>query len=239
MAITLVPPHAPSVGPALGAPRGALAWARRGARIRAKVLATALAPLLLFLYLGWSELPRVFWEVQLAGARRAAGTAAALLARNPSPARVHDAFDAAAGRLLYVSLTDAAGRALVTRAERASLLPPPAVAAARALDGERHNYRELWVVVPTSDGGRLTLAWSLDEESAAWYAARRAFTTLTLLVILVAAAVAIVVARRVTRPLERVTLALDGLTRSDRWDLRTRVPVASSDEVGELARVRS
>ncbi|MBC7788965.1 MAG: methyl-accepting chemotaxis protein [Anaerolineae bacterium] len=208
---------------------------RRGMRVRTKIIALAVAPLLpVFLFLGWHELPRVFWDVQLGQARESAAAIAAMVAQRPSAESVGDAFTATRGRILFVSLVGSDGRSVATRAEGDSIRVPSDISDMRELKGERRNFRELWVVTPAAAGAKVVLAWSLDEASADWYRTRLIFTGATLAAILAAALAALLLSRPVTRPLEAVTHTLGGLTSGKQWDLRTRVNNTKNDEIGEL-----
>ncbi|MGI9076274.1 MAG: methyl-accepting chemotaxis protein [Gemmatimonadaceae bacterium] len=209
---------------------------RRGMRVRTKIVALAVAPLLpLFLFLGWYQLPRVFWDVQMGEARESATAIAEMVAHRPSAESVGDAFTATRGKLLFVSLVGANGRTIAMRSEGDSVRVPADIARMHELTGERRNYRELWVVAPAAKGEKVVLAWSLDDASADWYRTRTIFTGATLAAILAAALAALLLSRPVTRPLEAVTHALGGLTSGSQWDLRTRVNGTKNDEIGELA----
>jgi len=197
---------------------------RRGMRVRTKIIALAVAPLLpLFLFLGWHELPRVFWDVQLGEARESATAISAMVAQRPSAESVSDAFTATRGKLLFVSLVDPNGKTVAMRAEGDTVRVPSDIAQMQELRGERRNYRELWVVTPAAEGAKVVLAWSLDYASSNWYRTRMIFTGATLAAILAAALAALLLSRPVTRPLEAVTHTLGGLTSGEHWDLRTRV----------------
>jgi len=209
---------------------------RRGARVRTKIIlfvAAALAPT--FLVLGFWFLPRIFWTVQLIESGESARTIAALVVRRPTPDVVNDVFSTAQGRILYLGVVDTGGHVLVARSEHNTLFPPPAVLRAASLEGLRFDGRELWVVRPTRGGERVLLAWSLERAIEAWYRMRRLFTAATIVGITVACFLAWILSRRVTRPLESVTVSLDTLTRQSEWNLRTRVAVRTRDEIGDLA----
>jgi methyl-accepting chemotaxis protein len=189
-------------------------------------------------FLSWRVLPAMFWEVQLDAARTSARTIAAAVGAQSTPAAaaqaVNHAFAVTGGKLLYLGILDSRGGLAASRSEGDSVLPPPEVAASARVDGVRRNYRELWTTAPAANGGRVLLAWSLDEESARWYATRRIFFGTTLAALLSAAVVALLLARRVTRPLEDVTASLDDLSRSEHWTSRPRFPDRSTDEVGAV-----
>ena len=204
-------------------------------RVRTKIIALAVAPLLpVFLFLGWHGLPKIFWDVQLDQARESATAIAAMVAQRPAAETVGDAFAATRGKLLHVSLVGSDGRTIAMRAEGDSVRAPADILQMQALSGERRNYRELWVVTPSAEGGKVILAWSLDDASADWYRTRMISTGATLAAILAAALAALLLSRPVTRPLEAVTQTLGGLTSGKHWDLRTRVGATKNDEIGEL-----
>ncbi|MBA3557958.1 MAG: methyl-accepting chemotaxis protein [Gemmatimonadaceae bacterium] len=208
---------------------------RRGMRVRTKIIALAVAPLLpVFLFLGWHELPRVFWDVQLGEARESATAISAMVAQRPSAESVGDAFTATRGKLLFLSLVGPDGKTVAMHAEGDSIRVPADIAQLQELRGERRNYRELWVVTPAADGAKVVLGWSLDYASSNWYRTRLIFTGATLAAILAAALAALLLSRPVTRPLEAATHTLGGLTSGNQWDLRTRVNATKNDEIGEL-----
>ena len=205
-------------------------------RVRTKIVALAIGPLVpVLLLLSWHTIPAMFWEVQLDAARTSAGAIAATLAARPTPDAVAETFARTEGKLLYVAALDAAGAVVAQRSEGDSVTPPADVAARTAVNGERRRYRELWTTAPARGGGRVLLAWSLDEESAVWHRTRRVVTATALGALLTAALVALLLARRVTRPLEGVTAALAALTAAERWDLSARFHAGSADEVGAVA----
>ncbi|GAC1477753.1 MAG: hypothetical protein NVS1B4_20860 [Gemmatimonadaceae bacterium] len=233
-------PPARSGAREIGRPDRALPFAgappRRAFRVRTKIVALALAPLFpVFFFLGWHELPRELWDVQLAESAEAAHAVASITAHRLTAESVNEAFTSTKGKVLYVAAFDASGRELARRAESGALRVPPDIAGLRTEEGARRNYRELWVVVP-AHGGKVILAWSLDRASAAWYAARRVFTIATIAALLLAAATALLLAKPIMQPLERITASLDSLTTSARWDLSTRVVATSADELGDVAR---
>jgi methyl-accepting chemotaxis protein len=220
-----------------GAAVGRRAGSARGMSVRTKVIALAVGPLLpVLLLLSWQVLPSIFWDLQLDGARAGAQTVAATLAARPTPDAIATAFTATGGKLLYVAATDAQGRIVARRSEGDSVAPPAEVARAPQVDGDRWNARELWVSRPAVDGGRVLLAWSLDQESAAWRRTRLLFTGIILVALLVTALAASVLSRHLLRPLQGVTGMLAALTASKTWDLGTRFRHDAQDEVGELAR---
>ncbi len=210
---------------------------RRGARVRTKVILLVVLPLLpIFVVLSAVYLPREFWAVQLAEARQSANTVAAIIVRNPSPESVSDAYATSLGQLLYLGVLDSAHRVVTVRSESKALVPPLEVLRATTLDGLRRDHeRALWVVRPTRDNEHVILAWSLDRATEAWRRTRLVFTSATLAALGLAALLAFALSRPVTRPLERVTVSLDRLTREAQWDLRTRVGVRTRDEIGDLA----
>ena len=205
-------------------------------RVRTKIVALAIGPLVpVLLLLSWHTIPAMFWEVQLDAARTSARTIAATLGARPTAEAVAETFAGTDGKLLYVAALDAAGRVVAQRSEGDSVAPPADIAARAAVEGERRRYRELWTTAPARGGGRVLLAWSLDEESAVWYRTRRIVTAAALGALVTAALVALLLARRVTRPLEDVTAALAALTAAERWDLSARFHAGSADEVGAVA----
>jgi methyl-accepting chemotaxis protein len=234
-----MPSHATQTPPVGDAP--ARSRAGRYTRVRTKIIALAIGPLIPVLgFLSWHVLPAMFWEVQLDAARTSARTIAAAVGAESTPAAaaqaVNHAFAATGGKLLYLAIVDGRGGLAASRSEGDSVAPPPDVAASPRVDGVRRNYRELWTTAPAANGGRVLLAWSLDEESDRWYDTRRIFLGTTLVALLSAALIALLLARRVTRPLEEVTASLADLSRSEHWDLSARFPERSTDEVGAVAR---
>ncbi len=209
----------------------------RGASVRTKVIALAVGPLVpVLLVLSWSILPGIFWDVQMESASQGARTVAATLAAQPTAEVVERAFGATEGKLLYVAVTSEGGRLVARRSEGDSIAPPADVAASVVVDGERRNVRELWVARPTVEGGRVLLAWSLDEDNAVWYRTRLVCTGVIMVALLLTALAASILSRRLLRPLEGVTGTLTGLTAAKTWDLTTRFDYDARDEVGELSR---
>ena len=213
------------------------ARAGAGMRIRSKILAIAVAPMLLFLVLGWRELPRILWDVQLAGASRSAMSMASLLARRADSSHVADAYAAAAGQLLYISITGAEGDTVAVVRETPALAPPRAFLAGGVDELREGHDRVLWVTATGRTRERVVIGWSLDREIGAWYRTRLLFTAITLATLALAALVASVLARRITRPLERITESLGTLTSESEWDLSRRFGAGDGrDETAELGR---
>jgi methyl-accepting chemotaxis protein len=201
-----------------------------------KLVGLVLTPLVIAsLSLSWYTLPDIFWDAQLASATQSASAIASTLRNRATPEAVKETFVATSGQLLYIGAYDGGGRLIAERSEGDSIHPPADIRAAGEVRGERRHGRELWVSAPTTEGGRVLLAWSLDRDTKAWYETRRLFTEITLVGLGFAALIALRLARRVSRPLEEMSRDLTALTQGKRWNLGARFTAPAADEVGLLA----
>ncbi len=208
---------------------------RRGLRIRTKIIAFTVLPLVpVFFWLGWHQFPAMLWEVQLEQTSQGAQAVAELLADHPGAQGVDETYRAAQGRLLYAGTFDVPGVPDAVRAQGDSVRPPGDIRIATRVDGERRNYRELWVVAPVAKGGRAIVAWSLTAASETWLNTRLVFLGSTLAALLAAALFASLLSRRMTAPLESLAGALDAMRAKDRWELGRVIENDARDEVGDV-----
>jgi methyl-accepting chemotaxis protein len=209
---------------------------RRGLRVRTKIILFTVVPLVpVFMFLGWRQFPAMLWDVQLDQTTQGAQTLAEMIARHPGAAGVDDAFRSAHGKLLYAATFDIPGQPDAIRAEGDSVKPDADILNATRLDGIRRHFRELWVAVPAVGGGRVLVAWSLQEASDSWYQMRWRLILITMAALLSAALLALLFSRGVTAPLETMASQLSRMTSDSRWDLRTKLESNADDEIGAVA----